>query len=145
MSDMVFSGKVIKVDSEDAMEGYLRSNSVAKHPTKQFMACPVEVLERCSYQASICYMHLLWRSNVGNVISNTALAKIMKCSTRTITNLIDELIVKGCITVFLVSKTTRYIYPNYILPTAYVISKKSIDTATSNALDNIDNGGFEEL
>ena len=139
-SDVV-EGKVIKVDSEEQMEMYMKLNASTRHRSKQYFSIPVEVLECCSFQASILYMHILWRSNVGNIISNTSLASIMKCSTRTISNLIEELISKGCITCYIVNKTTRYIYPNYILPTIYVTTKKEIDTS----LDTNDNGGFDVL
>ena len=137
----VVEGKIIKVDSEEQMENYMKLNAVQKHRSRQYFSIPIEVLEKCSFQASICYMHILWRSNVGNIISNTSLAALMKCSTRTISTLIEELIAKGCITCYFVNKTTRYIYPNYILPTIYVMSKKEIDTA--NDVD--DNGGFDVL
>lgn len=151
----VLEGKVIKIDSQEEFENYMKLNAHVKHQSRQFLPIPVEVLDKCSYQASICYGHLLWRSNVGNVISNTALAKLMKCTTRTITNLIDELTVKGCITVYFVNKTTRYVYPNYILPTAIVFSKEDIDTAVNldrreneteqDYQERLENGGFKKL
>lgn len=139
----ILDNKVMKFDNEEQLENYLQLNSISRHRAKQFFSIPIEVLEKCSPQASICYMHILWRSNVGNVISNTALAKVLGCSTRTITNLIDELISKGCITVYIVSKTVRYIYPNYILPTVFVSSKKDIDTSINDKEPL--NGGFREL
>lgn len=152
-NDDVLDGKVIKIDSEESFQNYMKLNAVVKYQSRQFFSIPIEVLNKCSYQASICYAHILWRSNVGNVISNTALAKLMNCTTRTITNLIDELTVKGCITVYFVNKTTRYIYPNYILPTALVMSKDVVDTAYERFDDEseqeyrerIENGGFKKL
>lgn len=130
---------VMRVD--DITEAQAVSNSIVRHFTKQYLSCPIEVLEKCSPQACICYMKLLYRSNVSDVVTNGLLAKDLNCTKRTVSNLIEELTAKGCIKVLYVSKTIRFIYPVYVLPVVFKVTSKIEDM---QELED-ENGGFTEL
>ena len=99
-----------------------KKDEIEQVNTQQYFSIPIEVLQRNSSQACICYMYLLYKSNLGNIVTNTSLAKDMDCSTRTITRLLDELAFNDCIKILYVNKAIRYIYPVYILPIIYKIN-----------------------
>lgn len=117
--------KKVVVSKQEFEAFYGEYNAKVKHFTKQYLSCPIEVLKVCSPRACILYMQILYKSNLNAYMSNTELAMVMNCTPRNIENIINELLVKGCITVFYKSKTVRYIYPNYVLPFVLDTSKET--------------------
>ena len=103
----------------------------------QWLSVPSDVFKRCSPEACFLYSHILGFSSGLYRGSNTALAKLMHCSTRTIARLMNELQDNKCIKVVVVTRTTRLIYPVYTLPFIMDIE--------SSGKKKLENGGFEEL
>ncbi len=118
-------------------------------PSMQFFAVPSEVTKKCSPEASILYGYILGFSNNLYRGSNTALASLMRCSTRTISRLLNELKDNDCIYIVIVNRTTRLVYPRYTLPFILDIEpsikeKKSDSHVKNNPIDQ-PNGGFRSL
>lgn len=107
----------------------------------QWLSIPSDVFKRCSAEACFLYSHILGFSSGLYRGSNTALAKLMSCSTRTITRLMNELQEKECIKVVVVNRTTRLVYPVYTLPFILDIESSSKKVKEQNE----DFGGFEVL
>lgn len=103
----------------------------------QWLSVPSDVFKRCSPEACFLYSHILGFSSGLYRGSNTALAKLMHCSTRTIARLMNELQDNKCIKVVVVTRTTRLIYPVYTLPFIMDIE--------SSGKKKLDNGGFESV
>ena len=113
----------------------------------QWLSVPTDVYKRCSPEACFLYSHILGFSSGLYRGSNTALAKLMSCSTRTIARLMNELQEKKCIKVVIVSRTTRLIYPVYTLPFIMDIesSSKSNKKELKDDYRKVDTGDFEVL
>lgn len=108
-------------------------------PSRKWVSVPYEVASICSPEASILYGNILGFISGLYQGTNTALADLMHCSTRTIARLINELKEKECIKVVVVNRTTRLIYPLYTMPFIY-----KIDNEKKKESDK-DNGGILEL
>lgn len=123
-------------------------------PSMQFFAVPSEVTKKCSPEASILYGYILGFSNNLYRGSNTALASLMRCSTRTISRLLNELKDNDCIYIVIVNRTTRLVYPRYTLPFILDIEsepkrKKLSDYDKPSKVKNnpfdLPNSGFRDL
>lgn len=133
---------------EEANE-YLRNLKTQK--SGHWVSVPAEVTYKVSAEASILYGYILGFSNTGYFGSNTLLSKMLNCSSRTISRLMNELIEKECIEVVVVSKTRRLIYPLYTMPFVYDIDPsfgakgtKTLSKVKNNPIDQ-PNGGFKSL
>lgn len=118
---------------------YLKKSNVVQ--CEQWFSCPREVVERVGLEAQSLYSRLLGFSNNLYRLSNSILAKLCKCSVRTIQRLLDELIITECIKQVYINKSVRLIYPLFTLPIIIDNRKSSI---TNNPID-LENGGFDEL
>ena len=147
----ITKGIIHEFNSVDEANDYL--HDIKANEAKHWFTVPYEVVNRVSAEASILYGFISGFASTGYMGYNTTLSKAMKCSTRTITRLLNELMQAGCIDVVVVSKTRRLIYPMYNTPfimdsaptpSFSTTKKKSISKVKNNPID-LPNGGFKDL
>lgn len=112
-----------------------------KRLSSNWLSIPGEVAEKVSPEACILYAHFLG-FNGQFYGSNVYLAEKLKCSTRSIGRLINELESHGCIKLVYINRTTRLIYPVYTMPFLYTIEQKRKDDEKINVRSSL---GFNEL
>lgn len=110
------------------------SKTFKKYDSVSWLSVPKDVFEVCSPEACLLYSHLLGFANGLYKGSNTALANLMHCSTRTISRLLNELQVKNCIRVIVVNRQVRLLYPVYTLP--FILVTEPSSKKSSKSLEN---------
>lgn len=120
-----------KQKAEDLLKGF--SSKVVK--ITRWFSVPIEVAEKVSPMASLLYAHFLANNNGIFRGSNVYLCQSLGISSRQLSRYINELVEKGCIEVVIVSKTTRFIYPLYVLPYVYDVSTNLNKSKSKDVVD----------